>query len=135
MKKLRIRIPRLSMPKLLKDSHLVFGGLYTGIHNGITNRSNLRSNATKTLTNAITGNNIINAIVLSEGNEQDKPVIGAGKGGKVYGLKTTKDFDGVIETTRQKKKKVVPYKPIPQMHELISLEEIQRKCGIRKSRY
>jgi len=117
MKTLKVKMPRL--PKLTGTPGNVCAGLYSSIHSGTTNRHALLSN------------------LFLDDNENKNPVIGAGKGGKHYGKTSAMGAmaDNGIKRVRQKKKEITPYKPIPQMHELISLEEIQRKCGIRKSRY
>jgi len=125
----KVKMPKL--PKLIRNPNIVCNGLHNGIHCGITSRHALRSN----LINDIEPNNLLNAVLGDKENKNEKPVTGAGKGGKVYGQKTSRDFDGGIKIVRQKNKEIKPYKPIPQMHEIISIEEIQRKCGIRKPRY
>jgi hypothetical protein len=57
----------------------------------------------------------------------EKPVTGAGRGGKHYGKVSAMGqmADSAVKAARQKKKGHTPYKPTPQMHTLLGIEDMR----------
>jgi len=112
----RVRNPKV--PKLMKNANLVVSGLVLELYS--SSGSNMLNNHKNLIENV--------------DRENGKPAIGAGRGGKHYGK--TSAMGQIAETKikpgKQMKKEHIPYRPKAQMHELKSLEDIQRACGIRR---
>jgi len=104
----KVKIPKV--PKLSKNANLVIRGLLVSVYSSST------------------GNNLLYSPVdTAPGGKKQKPVIGAGRGGKQYGKKSAMGqmADNGLITVRQKKV-ITPYKPMPQMHTLYGLEDMRR---------
>jgi hypothetical protein len=104
------KVKKPKVPKLIKSTHSVINGLLLSVHNSA-------------------GNNLLHNIVDSGFTyNNEKPVIGAGRGGKHYGKTSAMGqmADSAFKTIRQKKKEITPYKPIPQMHTFKSLADMRR---------
>jgi hypothetical protein len=104
----KVKIPKV--PKLIKNANLVRTGLLASVRSS-------------------TGNNLLyDPINSAKNRENEKPIIGAGRGGKHYGKTSAMGqmADSAVKTVRQNKKERKPYKPIPQMHTLKSLEDMRR---------
>jgi hypothetical protein len=117
--KVFVRTPKIKMPGLPKliNPGRAYGGLLSGIHSGTTDRNALVSNL---------------FYFGTKKKQEKKPVIGAGRGGKVYGQRFSNMGiigEGAAKRTRARKKEITPYKPTPQMHTLYGLEDM-RKGGI-----
>jgi hypothetical protein len=104
MKRLKVKTPKI--PTLIPKTNRVIKSTMLGL---------LMSN--------------INKIILSQkAVETGKNPITAGKGGKHYGKTSAMGqiAESATKTIRQAKKEHIPYKPMPQMHTLYSLEDMRR---------
>ena len=102
----RINVPKVKIPKiskLIKSTNSIINGLLASV---------------------------LYSPIKIEGDEEkeEKPVIGAGRGGKHYGKTSAMGqmADSVAKPVRQKKKEITPYKPNPQMHTLWGIEDMRR---------
>jgi hypothetical protein len=103
MKRLKVKMPKI--PTLMPKTNMVINGMMSGL---------LISN--------------INKLILSKkAVETGKNPITAGKGGKHYGK--TSAMEQIAESATKAvrgRKEHIPYKPMPQMHTLYSLEDMRR---------
>jgi len=109
----KAKIPKVPNP--MKNTNLLIHGLLVSVYSSWAGNNTLR-------------NHEVNIC-----GEKEKPIIGAGRGGKHCGKKSAMGqiADSAVKPKRQKKEHT-PYRPVAQMHDILSLEDIQRKCGIRK---
>ena len=96
------KLPKLKLPSLKTDQHLIMRGMTAGLVSEVIGVNTLKHDKSK----------------------KEKPVIGAGRGGKVYSK--VSNMGRIAESAAPaKREKRVPCKPNPEMHALWAISDMR----------